>query len=481
MRRPPDQISRRRLVSLLGGAGALSGADKRRTNVLFVVSDDLNCAIGCYGHPTVRTPHIDRLARHGVVFDRAYCQYPLCQPSRASFLSGLRPETTRVWTLETPTRKNVGDAVFLPELFRKSGYFTAHAGKVFHTGEECEDPRSWDLEVRESGKNPPPGEILRAGKSEGPKGHTFEWDILKTAEDQMPDGKVAARTVEWLEQMARENRPFFLGAGFRRPHAPYAAPKRYFDIYPPEKVALPDTAPDDFKRLLPAAVNHDPPDRPLTDREVREHRAAYYASVSFMDSRLGVLLDAMDRLRLWGHTVVVFLGDNGYHLGEHGGLWHKNSLFEESARIPLIVAAPGRRAVGRHSSRLVELVDLYPTLAGLCGLRAPAALEGTNLAPLLDDPKRPWKRGAFTMQGRGKERTEAARDIQFLGKSVRAERWRYTEWDEGRQGVELYDHASDPRETVNLADDPRHAGTRAELQGLLRGGWRAALPKGAGA
>ncbi|MCX6633971.1 MAG: sulfatase-like hydrolase/transferase [Acidobacteria bacterium] len=282
MRQLSVKLSRRRLVSLLGGAGALPGADKRRTNVLFIVSDDLNCAIGCYGHPAVRTPHIDRLARHGVVFDRAYCQYPLCQPSRTSFLSGLRPETTRVWTLETPTRKYVGDAVFLPELFRKSGYFTAHAGKVFHTGEECEDPRSWDLEVRESGKNPPPGEILRAGKSEGPKGHSFEWDILKTAEDQMPDGKVAARTVEWLEQMARENRPFFLGAGFRRPHAPYAAPKRYFDIYPPEKVALPDTAPDDFKRLLPAAVNHDPPDRPLTDREVREHRAAYYASVSFI-------------------------------------------------------------------------------------------------------------------------------------------------------------------------------------------------------
>jgi uncharacterized sulfatase len=186
----------------------------------------------------------------------------------------------------------------------------------------------------------------------------------------------------------------------------------------------------------------------------------------------------VDRLRLWDSTAVVFLGDNGYHLGEHGGLWHKNSLYEESARIPLIVAAPGHRAVGKRSPRLVELVDLYPTLAELCGLQTPASLEGTSFVPLLDDPKRRWKPGAFTMQGRGKERTEAAKEIEFVGKSLRTERWRYTEWDEGRQGAELYDERKDPRELKNLADDPRHGKKRAELRELLRGGWRAALPPG---
>lgn len=451
-------------------------AASRPLNVVFMVADDLNMALGCYGHPVVKTPHLDRLAARGVLFERAYCQYPLCQPSRASFMSGLRPETTRVWTLETPTRQFIGDAVMLPELFRKNGWFSAHAGKVYHTGEACEDPRSWDEELREFGKTPPQSEVLLGGRSQGPKGHSFDWMILKTADADTPDGIVARKSVEWMERCAREGKPFFLGVGFRRPHAPYAAPKKYFDLYPPEKMPLPKTAPDEFQRLLPAAINHEPPDTPLTDAEVRRYRSAYFACVTFMDAQVGVVLDALDRLRLWDHTIVVFFSDNGYHLGEHGGLWHKSTLFEESARVPLIVAAPGRRAVGKRSPRLVELVDLYPTLAELCGLRPPDNLEGTSFAPLLDDPKRPWKRGAFTMQGRGPERTEAAREIVFTGTSVRTERWRYTEWDEGRQGLELYDERRDPREVNNLAQSARYAKTRAELQRLLRGGWRAALP-----
>jgi iduronate 2-sulfatase len=447
-----------------------------RTNVLFIVSDDLNNALSIYGDPVAKTPNLERLARRAVTFDRAYCQYPLCQPSRASFLSGLRPETTKVWTLQTPTRQAVGDHVFLPELFRKSGYRTAHAGKIFHTGDDCEDPRSWDEEVRDFGKTPPPGQILRAGKAKGPKGHTFEWDILKTDDAAMPDGVMARTAVEWLEKASRGTGPFFIAPGFRRPHAPYAAPKKYFDLYPLESIPLPQTTPEDFRRVLPAAVNHDPPDRPMTALEVREQLAAYYASISFVDAQLGLLLDAMDRLKLWDNTAVVFCGDNGYHLGEHGGMWHKNSLFEESARIPLLVAAPGIRGAGRHSPRLVELVDLYPTLAEICGLRPPGNLEGTSFRPLLDTPDRPWKKAVFTMQGRGKERTEAAKDIQFLGKSIRTEEWRYTEWDEGRQGLELYDKNSDPRENRNLAGDPKYAAVRARLRDLLHSGWRGALP-----
>jgi iduronate 2-sulfatase len=471
--------SRREVLALAAGAPALLRSATPHRNVLFVVSDDLNNAVGCYGNTVVKTPNIDRLARRGVTFDRAYCQYSLCQPSRTSLLSGLRPETTRVWTLETPTRQYVGDATFMPELFLKSGYRTAHAGKIFHTGEQCEDARSWDEEVRERGKTPPASEILESEKGAGPKGHSFEWAKLKTPDADTPDGAMARKTVEWMEAAAKSGTPFFLGAGFRRPHAPYAAPKKYFDLYPPEDIPLPRTSPEEFQKILQAAINHDPPDRPLPDDVTRRFLAAYYASVSFMDAQLGVLLDAMDRLKLWDTTVLVFFGDNGYHLGEHGGLWHKMTLFEESARIPLIVAAPGAKGGGRRSTQLVELVDLYPTLTELCGLKAPSNLEGTSFAPLLNRPELKWKTGAFTMQGRGKERTEAAKEIEFIGKSVRTRDWRYTEWDVGRKGVELYDHRNDPGELNNLAELPQHSGVRGDHHKLLTQGWKAARPSGA--
>ena len=459
--------------AFLGGLPLLetSRAAARGPNVLLIVSDDLNNSLGCYGDRTARTPNLDRLAARGVLFDRAYCQYPLCQPSRASFLSGRRPDTTRVWTLQTPTRQYMPDTVFLPEYFRRQGYYTAHAGKIYHTGKECEDPRSWDEEFREFGKSPKEDQILKRGKANGPKGHSFEWDILKTADADMPDGVVARKSVELMEKSARAGKPFFIGAGFRRPHSPYAAPKAYFDLFPPEKMPLPQAPRGQFDRLLPAAINHDPPDQPLSDAVVREYRAAYYACVSFMDAQVGVLMEGLDRLRLWENTVVVFLGDNGYHLGDHGGLWHKNSLFEEGAHVPLIAYAPGRKGAGQRSPRMVELVDLYPTLTELCGLPPGDGLEGTSFVPLLDAPRRAWKAGAFSMQGRGKERTEAAKDILFLGRSVRTERWRYTEWDEGRQGIELYDHSRDGGEFDNVAHKPELAGTVRELAALLaRGG-----------
>jgi uncharacterized sulfatase len=201
---------------------------------------------------------------------------------------------------------------------------------------------------------------------------------------------------------------------------------------------------------------------------VREYLSAYYACNSFVDAQVGVLLDALDRLRLWESTTVVFLGDNGYHLHDHGGLWHKSTLFERAARIPLMMAAPGNKGAGRHSERLVELVDLYPTLAAQCGLTPPANLEGRDFTPLLDDPARPWKKAAYTMMGRGRERAEAVKDVVFVGKSVRTEEWRYTEWDGGKRGVELYDERRDPRELVNRAEDPSLKKVRAGLAGLLR-------------
>jgi iduronate 2-sulfatase len=448
-----------------------------RRNVLFIVADDMNTALGCYGDKIVRTPNIDALGRRGVVFDHAYCQYPLCQPSRTSFLSGRRPETTKVYTLVTPTRQYLGDTVFLPEHFRKQGYYTAHVGKVYHTGgDEFEDARSWDEEFREYGKTPPPETVLRAGKEPGPKGHTFEWDILKSTDEQTPDGFVARKSVELMEKAVQQNKPFFLGVGFRRPHAPYAAPQKWFDLYPPAQIPLPYGNSADYARLLPAAINHEAPDQPLTPKVIREHIAAYYACNSFIDAQVGHVLDAVGRLNLWGNTSIVFLGDNGYHLGDHGGLWHKSTLFEQAAHIPLIAWSPDRKGLGQRSSRLVELVDLYPTLTELSGLSKPDGLEGTSFVPLLDNPKRPWKKAAFSTMGRGKDRTEAAKDIEFLGQSVRTERWRYTEWDGGKQGIELYDESEDPLELHKLSGQKEYAKVEQEMKGILRAGWRGALP-----
>lgn len=223
-------------------------------------------------------------------------------------------------------------------------------------------------------------------------------------------------------------------------------------------------------------MNYGPPPRPLTDREIRQVMAAYYACITFVDAQVGVLLNALERLSLWEKTVVVFFSDHGYHLGDHGGLWHKNSLFEPSVRVPLIVYAPGMRAAGQATQRLVELVDLYPTLAELCNLPAPKELEGTSFVPLLHDPDRPWKAAAFSTVARGHKQTEHTREVLLLGRSVRTARWRYTEWDGGKRGIELYDHQNDPGERINRATDPSHSEVVKQLRELLDTGWQAARP-----
>ncbi len=445
-----------------------AAATRGKMNVLFVTSDDMNNHLGCYGYPAVQTPWIDRLAQRGMRFDRAYCQVPICNPSRVSYLSGFRPDKTRVHTLSTPTRQYLGDAVMLPEFFRQHGYFTAQVGKIFHTGDEHEDPRSWDVEYREFGKRPPEDQVLRGGEPAGPIKHTIDWAVLKTADADTPDGIVARRAAQLLERAARDDKPFFLGVGFRRPHAPFAAPKEYFDLYPIDSITLPAAPPKGhFAQLLPAAHNYAPPPKPLSAQEQRELIAAYYACNSFVDAQLGVLMASLDRLDLWDNTIVIFFGDHGYHLGEHGGLWHKNSLFEESARVPLVVYAPGMRAGGHSCRRLVELIDLYPTLTALCGLPTSEDLDGTSFEPLLDDPKLEWKQAAYSSIARTHDPAERVREVEFFGRSVRTDRWRYTEWDAGKEGIELYDHEHDPLELKNLAKDPQHVVIVEQLRELL--------------
>ncbi len=441
-----------------------------RLNVLQIVADDLNIDLGCYGHGIVKSPNIDRLAARGVRFDRAYCNYPVCNPSRTSFLSGKRPDTTGIVDNVTPTRTYLKEALMLPQLFRQQGWRTEKFGKIFHTGDAFEDPASWDHDLRETkeSKQPPPEQVLRKIKGGGV--------VLEAADADTWDGKVARRAVEHLEAAARAARPFYIAVGFRRPHTPYIAPKKYHDLYPPAQMTWHPEPAGHLAGIPPIALTYPPGAPALPEARRAEVMSAYFASISFMDAQVGVLLDALDRLQLWDSTVVVFQSDHGYHLGEHGGLHHKMTLFEEGTQVPLVVAAPGVKPA--VSPRLVELVDLYPTLADLCGLKPPGDLEGLSFRPLLDDPNRPWKTAAFAVVGR-RERPENGGngeklDIHYLGRTVRTERWRYTEWPDGT--AELYDQVADPRDYVNFAGSAQHASTRAELKALLHAGWKAALP-----
>jgi len=468
-----NEILRREFLRL-GAAGAMGGLPLRalhaaagssepRLNVLFITVDDWRNEAGCYGVPEIHTPNIDRLAARGMRFDRAYCQFSICNPSRTSLLTGLRPDTTRVLDNTVHFRKVLPDVVTLPQLFRQNGWYTASYGKTFHVFGGAD---SQDVVGVNAGQSFDEAEIFKPtargqqGEGRNLTGGEVRWCSWKAAEgddEDQPDGQNARAAVRFLEQ--RRDRPFFLALGFHKPHDPFIAPKKYFDLYPVDSIKLPQDpsgrAPD-----LPHAIGsgwRTAFDR-FTDRERREFKRAYYAGTSFMDAQLGKVLDALDSFQLWDKTIVVMLGDHGYHLGERGW-WNKNTLFDLSARSPLLVWAPGMKAAGRPCTRLVEFVDLYPTLAELGGLRPPANLEGRSFVPLLADPQRLWKQVAYTQVGRG-------RGAQ--GRSVRTDRWRYTEWAEGREGIELYDQVRDPSEWHNLARDPGHAAVAKELSALLK-------------
>ncbi|HKS37183.1 MAG TPA: sulfatase [Verrucomicrobiae bacterium] len=445
---------------------AAANAADRKPNVLFIASDDLNNALGCYGHPLVKSPNIDRLAKRGMRFDRAYNQFPLCSPSRVSLLTGLRPDTTRIYNLQTDFRKTaLSNAVTLPQMFRQNGYFVARVGKIFHYGVPgqigttgLDDPQSWDRVINPRGRDKDEeGKLINHTPKRG-LGSSLSFLAADGADEEQTDGKAATEAIRLLEET--KDKPFFLAVGFYRPHCPYVAPKKYFDLYPLQKVKLPKDPPNDLKDIPEPAQWTRPPNWGLSEQQLREALQAYYASITFMDAQLGRLLDALDRLKLAENTIIVFWSDHGYLNGEHGQ-WMKMSLFEESARVPLIIAAPAAKAKGKASARTVELLDIYPTLAELCGMTPPSSLHGRSLRPLLDEPKAQWNKPAYTQVTRGSGQN------RFMGYSVRTERWRYTEWDEGRKGVELYDHDKDPREFTNLANDPKYSKTLAEMKELL--------------
>ncbi len=474
---------------LLAPLAALHAADEpkptAKPNVLFIISDDLDCRIGCYGDPVAKTPNIDRLAARGVRFERAYCQYPLCNPTRSSVLSGRYPTSTGVLDNDTWLMLKPGQQT-LPEFFAAQGYMVEQIGKIHHAKNLGFQPGEPKPEMKVKGKplrwlTP---EERAQQQAEDPeywdKHHSPYRNLICTnavqyawanefgplpADDRGPDALFADKAIASMQKLAADAKPFFLAVGFLKPHVPLKAPKEFFDLYDPAAMQLPpdfDTEPrvipgvprDEFRQNLDMFTS-----RPFSVTDAREAMRAYYACTSYMDAQLGRLLDELEKLGLSKNTIIVLWGDHGWHLSEKG-MWAKGTLFEVSARGPMIIADPRRKSAGRASPRTVQYLDMYPTLADLCGLPRPKHLEGASLRPLLDKPDVPWDRPAYTVQVRG----------WFIGRSVRTERWRYTEWDEGRRGAALYDHDADPHEMRNLAADPKHAATVAQLRKLLHEG-----------
>lgn len=466
------------LLCLLPPLAALQAAG-RPANVLLIISDDLRDSVGCYGREQFKTPNIDSLLARGATrFDRAYAQYPVCNPSRSSFLTGLRPRQTGVVSNTDRLRDKAPDIVTWPQLLRRAGWRTAAFGKVFHTVGRTDAERalwqdkeaSWD-EVAYGNAEVRPGAKVAGRNLTNGTLKWCEWAALDCDDDAMPDGQMAARAVAAIEKAGAA--PWFVAVGFHRPHDPFIVPKKYFDLYPEGSLTL-VRDPADQTPAPPLAIPKGTLEifSRFTDRERLEFLRAYAAGVGFMDAQVGRVLATLDRLRLWEDTLVIFMGDNGYHHGERGW-WNKDTLFDRSCRVPLLVRppaplspqAPAAQVAARgtpHADRVcatpVELVDLFPTVLDFLGLEGPRGLAGVSLRAQLQDPDAPGKGTAYTLVVRGKH----------AGRSVRTPEWRYTEWSDG--AVELYDERADPEETHNLAADPARAALLAGLKTLLAKG-----------
>lgn len=451
---------------------------QKRPNVLFLISDDLNNMLGCYGDRLAKTPEIDRLAARGVRFERAYCAFPLCGPSRNSMLTGLYPNSTGILANAQIFRQTIPSQLSLPQAFRNSGYFAARIGKLYHYNVPLsvgtnghDDPGSWEMELNPAGVDRLEEHPQIFTLTPGQFGGTLSW-YASPKSDSFHTDAIMAKDAEWVLERcaARPDRPFFLAVGFFRPHTPYVAPKDpWFDMHPESEMPVIQGVNEDQQDIPAAGLgSYKREQDKLNDDLRRQCRQAYNASISFMDAQVGRVVNALDRLDLADNTIIVFTSDHGYHMGEHG-LWQKMSLFEESARVPLLIVAPGVSAAGGVAASPVSLVDLFPTLTELCDVPSPENLQGQSLAGMLKDPSSPgrgWALTQVTRGGGGNAGNPGGR--RFFGYSLRTPRWRYTEWDEGRQGRELYDHDTDPREITNLAEQSAHAAVVTELSQQLR-------------
>jgi uncharacterized sulfatase len=444
-------------------APELPAAPFARLNILFIVSDDFRDEGGIFTREQVKLPNLDRLAARGIRFERAYVQYTVCNPSRSSFLTGLRAEQTGIVNNITLLRSRLPEVMTLPQLFKENGWHAESFGKIFHLGGPVNDayrepgglgekwmdlPKSWHAATNFAPA--PVGRKMEGRNLTGGKLEWCRWGMAEGGDDDQPDGQTAAAVTALIARQGAN--PWFIGCGFHKPHDPFVAPGKYFDLYPLESLKLwrdpPDLTPAPklaFTGMLADFAK-------FTDQERLEFLRSYCACASFMDAQLGRVLDALDRGSLWERTIVLFMGDHGYHTGERQW-WNKNTLFERSCRAPLIIAAPGVKG-GQTCRSLVEFVDLFPTLAESCGLKAPPGIAGKSLRPLLEDPSRTINDAAFTL---------VTRNAGQYGQSVRTDRWRFTQWSDGAR--ELYDHGNgkDPEENYNVAADPANAAVVQEL------------------
>lgn len=442
---------------------------QKRLNVLFIGADDLNCSLGCYGNPDVSSPNLDRLARQGTMFRKAYCQQAVCNPSRASLMTGLRPDTIRVWDLRADFRTARPDAVTLPQHFRNHGYFTRGIGKMFHNMGDLNDEPSWSVpSVLHAGRHSDTYALTPPDWKPGQKQGAFERGELP--DDAYRDGKIAALACEQLRQIGTE--PFFLAVGFWRPHLPFLAPAQYWNRYERNSLTLPQVflPPQD----VPEIALHDsrelkgygPDPQTLSPAERRELWHGYYASISYLDAQVGKLLDTLQETGLDQQTIVVFWSDHGFHLGQHR-LWCKTSCFELDARVPLIISAPGFPQE-QQTDALAELIDLYPTLAELCQLPPPVT-AGVSQVPVLRDHTQSVRSAALTQHPRP---AYYKGHPKAMGYSIRTSDLRYTEWRDWKSGAvlaqELYDHRHDPDEMHNVAMQLRYQSMIADLQKRLK-------------
>ncbi|MBP34536.1 MAG: iduronate-2-sulfatase [Roseibacillus sp.] len=433
-----------------------------RPNVLFLICDDLNCDLGSYGHPQVQSPNIDRLAARGVRFDNAHCQYPLCGPSRASFMAGMYPDQTLIRRNAIYLREHLPDTKTLSQMFRDHGYFATRIGKIYHYNvpknigtSGHDDPFSWNYTINPRGRDVDDEDLIFSLRP-GSFGGTLSWLAADGTDEEQTDGIAATDAIRLLKKHATKKDPFFMAVGLFRPHTPFVAPKKYFDLYPLDKIKLP-AVPDAHLDALPAparrSITRKKDQLNLAPELARKAIQAYYASITFADAQLGRILAALDETGLSKNTIVLFTSDHGYHMGEHGH-WQKTTLFENATHVPLIIAGPGIKARGATTTP-AEMVDFYPTLAELCGLKPPAYLSGRSLVPALRNPKAQVRESAFTQYD--------------SGYSIKTLRYRYSEWGEdGEAGAELYDHQTDPNELKNLATDPRQKQRVQQLSRHLR-------------
>lgn len=471
-------------VLVCGSAVWAADAQVHKPNVLLICVDDLKPLLGCYGSTSVKSPNIDRLAARGVLFERAYCNQAVCAPSRNALMTGLRPSTLGIYDLSTNFRESVPDALTVAQVFRRSGYRTEAMGKIMHTGQgNHEDAASWSVpHWRPRGG----GYVLKANQAlqkqaidEAKKAGFSLVKIANTAKSvatecaDVPDtayadGMIADEAVRRLDAAkAKPDEPWFIAVGFLKPHLPFCAPKKYWDLYDPSQLPMPKlkTPPIGAPSFAPTTwgelrqYSDMPKIGPMDDVRTRHLIHGYHAAVSFMDAQLGRVLDALDRDGLAGNTIIVLWGDHGWHLGDHG-MWCKHTNYEQAARQPLIVVAPGVSKTGVHCGSLVETVDLYPTLCELAGVSAPQGLDGKSFVALLKSPSVKIQDAVFHVYPRG----------ELMGRAVRTERYRLVEWKKiGAPSesaiLELYDYAADPDETRNLsADKPDEA---ARLRAIL--------------